>query len=60
VLAEINPVEFIISYDSLVIRIYKTVILPVVLSGCENWSLTLKEDGIGRTCSTHGGEEERM
>jgi hypothetical protein len=25
------------------IRIYKTMILPVVLYGCENWSLTLKE-----------------
>jgi hypothetical protein len=26
------------------IKIYKTVILPVVLYGCENWSLTLKEE----------------
>jgi hypothetical protein len=26
------------------IRIYKTVILPVVLYGCETWSLTLRED----------------
>jgi hypothetical protein len=26
------------------IRIYKTIILPVVLYGCETWSLTLKED----------------
>jgi hypothetical protein len=25
------------------IRIYKTVILPVVLYGCETWSLTLRE-----------------
>jgi hypothetical protein len=25
------------------IRIYKTIILPVVLSGCETWSLTLRE-----------------
>jgi hypothetical protein len=24
------------------IRIYKTIILPVVLYGCENWSLTLR------------------
>jgi hypothetical protein len=24
------------------IRIYKTIILPVVLYGCETWSLTLK------------------
>jgi hypothetical protein len=25
------------------VRIYKTVILPVVLYGCETWSLTVKE-----------------
>jgi hypothetical protein len=26
------------------IRIYKTTILPVVLYGCETWSLTLREE----------------
>jgi hypothetical protein len=26
------------------IRIYKTMVLPVVLYGCETWSLTLKEE----------------
>jgi hypothetical protein len=26
------------------IRIYKAIILPVVLYGCENWSLTLREE----------------
>jgi hypothetical protein len=26
------------------VKIYKTVILPVVLYGCETWSLTLKEE----------------
>jgi hypothetical protein len=26
------------------IRIYKTIILPVVLYGCETWSLILRED----------------
>jgi hypothetical protein len=26
------------------IRIYRTIILPVVLYGCEPWSLTLKEE----------------
>jgi hypothetical protein len=25
-------------------RIYKTVILPVILYGCETWSLTLREE----------------
>jgi hypothetical protein len=29
---------------SLKIKIYKTVILPVVLYGCETWSLTLREE----------------
>jgi hypothetical protein len=23
---------------------YKTIVLPVVLSGCETWSLTLREE----------------
>jgi hypothetical protein len=26
------------------VKIYKTIILPVVLCGCETWSLTLRED----------------
>jgi len=26
------------------IKIYRTVILPVVLYGCETWSLTLREE----------------
>jgi hypothetical protein len=29
---------------NLQIRIYKMIILPVVLYGCETWSLTLKEE----------------
>jgi len=29
---------------NLKIKIYKTVILPVVLYGCETWSLTLREE----------------
>jgi hypothetical protein len=28
----------------LITRIYKTIILPVVLYGCETWSLTLREE----------------
>jgi hypothetical protein len=27
-----------------VIKIYRTIILPVVLCGCETWSLTLREE----------------
>jgi hypothetical protein len=26
------------------VRIYKTIILPVVLHGCETWSLTVREE----------------
>jgi hypothetical protein len=26
------------------VRIFKTIILPVVLYGCETWSLTLREE----------------
>jgi hypothetical protein len=33
-----------VSYKKLNIKIYKTVILPVVLCGCENWSATLREE----------------
>ena len=29
---------------NLKLKIYRTVILPVVLHGCENWSLTLREE----------------
>ena len=28
----------------LIIKIYRTIILPVVLYGCETWSLTLREE----------------
>jgi hypothetical protein len=28
------------------IRIYKSIILPVVLYGCETWSLTLREERV--------------
>ena len=30
--------------ENLKIKIYRTIILPVVLYGCETWSLTLKEE----------------
>ena len=30
---------------NLKIKIYRTIILPVVVYGCETWSLTLKEEG---------------
>ena len=35
------PFQFL--SNNLKIKIYKTIILPVVLYGCEAWSLTLRE-----------------
>jgi hypothetical protein len=31
-------------FKSVKIKIYRTIILPVVLYGCETWSLTLREE----------------
>jgi hypothetical protein len=31
-------------FRSVKIKIYRTIILPVVLYGCESWSLTLREE----------------
>ena len=35
---------FIFSRPVLFTKIYRTIILPVVLYGCETWSLTLREE----------------
>jgi hypothetical protein len=44
---------------NLKIRIYKTIILLVVLYGCETWSLTLKgEQGAEEDISTEDVTEE--
>jgi hypothetical protein len=34
--------------ENVKIRIYKTIILPVVLYGCETWSLMLRKEHILR------------
>jgi hypothetical protein len=43
-----NSVQKLLSSSSLSknlnIKIYRTIILPVVLYGCETWSLTLREE----------------
>jgi len=31
-------------FKNLKIKIYRTIILPVILYGCETWSLTLREE----------------
>ena len=37
-----NVINSVLS-NNLKIKIYKTIILPVVLKGCETWSLTLMQ-----------------
>ena len=39
-----NLLSFRLLSKNLNIKIYRTVILPVVLYGCETWSLTLREE----------------
>jgi hypothetical protein len=43
-----HPVQNLVSSSllstSVKIKIYRTIILPVVLYGCESWSLTLREE----------------
>jgi hypothetical protein len=41
---EYDTSAHLISEKNLKIKIYKTVILPVVLYGCETWSVTLREE----------------
>jgi hypothetical protein len=37
-----NLLSYCLLSQNLKIRIYKTIILPVILYGCETWSLTLR------------------
>jgi hypothetical protein len=39
-----GPYVFSSAVENAKIRIYKTIILPVVLYGCETWSLTMREE----------------
>ena len=43
-----HSVQNLLSYrllsKNLKIKVYRTIILPVVLYGCETWSLTLREE----------------
>jgi hypothetical protein len=39
------------------IKIYKTIILPVVLYGCETWYLTLREEHRLRVFENRAGGE---
>ena len=39
-----NLLSYISLYQNIKIKVYRTIILSVVLYGCETWSLTLKEE----------------
>ena len=39
-----NTFVFSTSTKNLKTKMYKTIILPIVLHGCETWSLTLREE----------------
>jgi hypothetical protein len=39
-----NLLSSTLLYENLKIKIYRTIILPVALYGCETWSLTLREE----------------
>jgi hypothetical protein len=39
-----NPLSSSLLPKNIKIKIYRTTILPVVLYGCETWSLTLREE----------------
>jgi hypothetical protein len=43
-LISVNIMQYRSLSKNLQIKIYRTIILPVVLYGCEAWSLTLRED----------------
>jgi hypothetical protein len=44
VVAPFSLVEVCLLSRKLEVKIYKTIILPVVMYGCETWSLTLREE----------------
>jgi hypothetical protein len=39
-----NLLSYRLLFKNIKIRIYKTIILAVVLYGCETWTLTLREE----------------
>ena len=45
-----NPLSSSLLSKNVKIKIYKTIILPVVLYGHETWSLTLREEHTQRVC----------
>jgi hypothetical protein len=52
-----EPFVFQVAIKNLKIRIYRTIILLVVLYGCESWSLTLREERKLRVFEKNGVKE---
>jgi hypothetical protein len=52
----LNSVQNLLS-KNVKIRMYKTIILPLVLCGCETWCLTLREENGLRVFEKKGAEE---
>jgi len=49
-----EPLSSHLISKNLKIKIYRTIILPVVFYGCETWSLTLREEHILRAFKNTG------
>jgi hypothetical protein len=45
-------------FKNVKIKIYRTIMLPVVLYGCESWSLTLREESRLRVFENKSAEED--
>ena len=63
-----NLLSYGLQSKNIKIKIHRTIILPVVLYGCETWSLTLKEERrlrvfenrvLRRKCAPKKGEIEK-
>ena len=52
-----NLLSFSLLSKTLKIKIYRTIILPVILHGCETWSPTLREERRLRVFENVGVEE---
>jgi hypothetical protein len=42
--ADKSPLSYSLLSKNVKIKVYRSIILPVVLYGCETWSLTLREE----------------
>jgi hypothetical protein len=61
-----HPCTHLLYWLSLKIKIYRTIIIPAVLCGCETWSITLREEHRlrilenGEPRKMHGSKREKV